>query len=489
VETASEVVVLSGHTGAVVDLVFSPDSRMLASGSTDESIRLWDLDTRYSVPSLSDHKGIITSVAFSPNGKRLASASSDTSVRLWDVETGKQLRLLSGHTASVSTLVFDHDGERIISGSEDGSIVLWDAEAGDKLARLPASDIAEVRFMHGDKELGGPDRKPVAVTCIALNQDGRMLASANGNGWIVLWDIDTHEPVGRYYGHTIAQQSDEQSQQDPDPDPNIFRTLDMLSFIGGWRPVRIVIFSPDGEFLASGSDDGSIKLLDVEKGEIAKELSIFDEDKSYLSPELRNLERMSTKVGHSALSLAFSPDGRLLASGSEDSDIRLWNIAQSKQVATFSGHAAPVLSVEFNHNGKYLASGSSDGTVRIWKVDSSKEVAIMYGHTGSVSTVAFSPDSTLLASGSADTNIRLWLSDRLELFSKDREASLKLRRIYDASFCVMPFQLQGNNLVPKSLYQSPFSRDPQPDHCVQYDLDHPRPTDKDLVEWILETNR
>ena len=151
--------------------------------------------------------------------------------------------------------------------------------------------------------------------------------------------------------------------------------------------VRSVAFSPDGETLASGSSDDSIRLWDVKSGE----------QKAILS-------------GHSdsVRSVAFSPDGETLASGSSDSSIRLWDVKSGEQKALLSGHSSDVSSVAFSPDGETLASGSNDKSIRLWDVKSGEQKAILSGHSDSVFSVAFSPDGQTLASGSRDTSIRLW---------------------------------------------------------------------------------
>jgi parallel beta-helix repeat protein len=163
--------------------------------------------------------------------------------------------------------------------------------------------------------------------------------------------------------------------------------LTVTTLTGHTDPVRSVAFSPDGRLLASGSYDNTIKLWEVASGR-----------------EVRTL------TGHTGdvTSVAFSPDGRLLASGSVDDTIKLWDVATGREVRTLSGHTSDVNSVAFSPDGRLLASGSDDKTIKLWDVATGSLVRTLSGHTSDVNSVAFSPDGRLLASGSDDNTIRLW---------------------------------------------------------------------------------
>ncbi|MFZ2349580.1 MAG: PKD domain-containing protein [Candidatus Bipolaricaulis anaerobius] len=165
------------------------------------------------------------------------------------------------------------------------------------------------------------------------------------------------------------------------------QTLELVRFFSGHTSdVYSVAFSPDGSLLASGSDDNTIKLWEVATGRLVR-----------------------TLTGHTwdVYSVAFSPDGSLLASASYQ-EIKLWDVATGRLVRTLTGHTGSVLSVAFSPDGKLLASGSDDNTIKLWEVATGRLVRTLTGHTGSVRSVAFSPDGSLLASGSSDGTVLLW---------------------------------------------------------------------------------
>jgi WD40 repeat protein len=316
---------LTGHISDVTSVAFSPDGRLLASGSDDNTIKLWDVATGSLVRTLTGHTWRVTSVAFSPDGRLLASGSADGTIRLWDVASGSLVRSLTGHTGSVFlSVAFSPDGRLLASGSCEryesrcvqGEIKLWDVASGSL-----------VRSLTGHTG---------SVLSVAFSPDGRLLAS--GAAWpdatIKLWDVASGSLVRTLTGHSES--------------------------------VWSVAFSPDGRLLASGSCgqrtisgfciQGEIKLWDVASGREVRSLTGHTDD---------------------VTSVAFSPNGRLLASGScgkvenyfcVQGEIKLWDMASGSLVRTLSGHTDWVTSVAFSPDGRLLASGSWDNTIKLWDI-------------------------------------------------------------------------------------------------------------------------
>ncbi|MCJ1423154.1 hypothetical protein MMC29_001035 [Sticta canariensis] len=374
---SQELMKLEGHTRSVSAVAFSQDGLLLASGSGDQTIRLWNPTTGQEVQKLEGHTSLVRAVAFSQDGLLLASGSDDETVRLWDPTMGQEMRKLEGHTDWVKAVAFSQDGLLLASGSEDQTVRLWDPTTGQEAQKLEG---------HTNW-----------VSAVAFSQDGLLLASGSEDQTIRLWDPTTGQEVQKLEGPTgqvsavafspdgllLASGSDDETIRLWDPTTG----QEVRKLEGHTSLVMAVAFSPDGLLLASGSSDATVRLWDPTTGQ-----------------EVRKLE------GHTdwVLAVAFSQDGLLLASGSGDQTIRLWDPTTGQEVRKLEGHTDWVRAVAFSQDGLLLASGSYDQTVRLWDPTTGQEVQKLEGHTKSVEAVAFSPDGLLLASGSDDWTVRLW---------------------------------------------------------------------------------
>ncbi len=377
VATGQVKATLTGHDGSVGDVSWSPDGRTLASGSSDDTVKLWDVATRQVKATLTGHRSAVLSVSWSPDGRTLASGSFDDTVKLWDVATGQVKATLTGHDSSVHDVSWSPDGRTLASRSGDNTLKLWDVATGQVKATLTG---------HGR-----------GVSSVSWSPDGRTLASGSEDSTLKLWDVATGQVRATLKGHgdsvhSVSWSPDGRTLASGSRDRTL-KLWDVASeqvkaaLTGHGRGVSSVSWSPDGRTLASGSFDDTVKLRDVATGQVRATLKGH---------------------GNGVSSVSWSPDGRTLASGSGDTTVKLWEVASGHVKATLTGYGGFVLSVSWSPDGRTLASGNQDGTLKLWDVASGQEKATLKGHGDRVTSVSWSPDGRTLASGSWDRTLKLW---------------------------------------------------------------------------------
>ncbi|MFS8117617.1 MAG: protein kinase domain-containing protein, partial [Microcoleus sp.] len=280
------------HSDAVGSVAFSPDGLMLASGSKDKTIQIWDLATGKSIRTFAGDSSTVWSVTFDSSGTKLATGTGFWRVMLWDLNTGQATRILD-HTASVWSVALSPDGQLIASGSGDKTTKISDATTGSLIYNLPD---------HTD-----------FVYSVAFTPDGKSLVSASKDKKITIVDVATGKLLKTLEGHgdqvrSVAVSPDGKTIVSGSYDESIkiwnLETGDLIRSIKGHSDdIVSVAISPDGKFIASGSKDKTIKLWDFDTGEL-----------------------LNTLTGHTdeVYVVTFSPDGKTIASGSKDNTIKLW---------------------------------------------------------------------------------------------------------------------------------------------------------------------
>ena len=544
---------LKGHRSGVSSVAWSRDGRRLATGSLDETAKVWDAETGKELLTLSGYRGCVRSVAWSPDGKRLATGSDDKTTKVWDAGTGKELLTLTGSRASVSSVAWSPDGKRLATGSVDRTARVWDAETGKELLslsvgrgtvlsvawspdgkrlatgtlpppllttganvplrRMDIDEDAKVWDAETGKELLTLSTRDGFVQSIAWSPDGKRLATGGLGDTKKVWDAETGKELltlrspGIVYsmawspdGNRLAAGSDWTAKVwDADTGQEV------LTLSGHREGVYSVAWSPDGKRLATGSKDNTAKVWDVEVGRESlgqsghREVPGFTAAAQGTVPAVRPASAQSTagvqleggiekeevdgdlksameiyqKIandssatrgvrseallrlagcdeklgrqarqvyqqivsdfadqpaatqararladhvqltlrGHSGLvrSVAWSPDGKRLATGSNDKTAKVWDAETGKDVLTLNGHNGPVVSVAWSPDGKRLATGSGDKTAKVWDAETGKEVLTLDGHIDSGVSVAWSPDGKRLATWSSENKtVTMW---------------------------------------------------------------------------------
>lgn len=394
---------LEGHGDVVWGLSFSPDGQTIASSSVDKTVKLWRRDGSL-LATFQGHSNSVACVAFSPDNKTIASASLDKTVNIWQTD-GTLLATLKGHTNSVTSVAFSPDGQTIASASRDKTIKLWKTDGTllqtiEQLAPVNwlsfsrdgkivavASDDGTVKLWSSDGRLianfwHSQNRKPSKVYTVSFSPDGEKIASAGEDTTVKIWSIAALKYPAR-------------ENSTPAHKGQLLATLR-----GHSKWVFGVSFSPDGQTLASGGADGTVKLWSL-AGMGDKRPT----DASNIKPETRLLR---TFEGHAdrVTQVSFSPDGKTLASASFDKTLRLWRL-DDVPLKTLDGHQNRVQSVTFSPDGQKLASASTDKTIKLWS-RTGVLLETLEGHTQRVASVSFSPDGQLIASGSYDKTVKVW---------------------------------------------------------------------------------
>jgi WD40 repeat protein len=333
-----ELLTMTGHSGWVMGLAFSPDGKRLASTSLDGTVRIWSIGPGQEMVTVSSPAtGYGNRVVYSPTGQEFATNGGDGSATIWNATTGEPRLTLRGHNLEVMNMAFSPDGKRFATGSLDATAIVWDAATGKKLLTLLGHEIG--------------------VRDIAFSPDGTLIATGGFDKTARVWEAASGKQLLKITGHN--------------------------GLVAG------VAFSPDGTRLATSSTDATAKVWDIKTGDLlltltghsggvtdiayspdGKKIATVSSDMTAKIWEAATGKELLTLIGHSAglRPVAFSPDGNLLATGSGDNTAKIWDVETGQEILTLPGNQGGVYGVAFSpaDGGSHLAVASNDGVVRIF---------------------------------------------------------------------------------------------------------------------------
>jgi WD40 repeat protein/serine/threonine protein kinase len=389
-DSGQELLCLRGHRSEVTAVAFAPDGRWLVTGSTDGTAKLWDLSTRRRLRTLEGlNTGSVWAVAVTADGQRVVTGSEDGTARVWDAAGGREVVVLdgrlalseitastagllssplvaasalyptrTGHVGPIWAVAVTPDGKRAVTAGQDCMVMTWDADTGRQLRSFVGNFFIDW-----------------GINSVCVTSDGKRLITAGNDNNARVWDMDTG------------------------------KELLALSTSTGW--VMSVAVTPDGQRLVTGHSSGPVIVWDLASG-----------------------RQMMTLMGHRAFvtCVAVSPDGKRVATASMDGTARVWDIsARSDRIhaipppdrmnavttsgrgtLTIHGHTGTVWSVAVTPDGKRIVSGSSDRTARVWDMVSGQQLLKLEGHTDEISSVAVTPDGQRIITAGADKTDRIW---------------------------------------------------------------------------------